>query len=145
MRRKCLVKKNIFLITFENGGSQYSQATPSRFNFSTTYKQKFEPQTLDGSFSFINSIHDDFNGEWHTNAKHHTDDPGGYMFIVNTDEKPGQFYNGTVSNLCVGLHYELSVYLANLMSVPATIKPNVRFEVRSLSPENQLLAQLSSG
>ncbi|CAF3135540.1 unnamed protein product, partial [Rotaria sp. Silwood2] len=138
-------KKPILLITFGNGSSQYSQAIPSRFNFSTTYKQKFEPKTYDGSFSFINSIHDDFDGHWHTNARDHTGDPGGYMFIVNADERPGQFYNGTVNDLCIGLRYEFSVYLANLMSIGGDIKPNVRFEVRSPSLENRLLAKLSSG
>ncbi|CAF1412356.1 unnamed protein product [Adineta steineri] len=135
----------ILLITFGRGSAQYSRSKPTNFNFSTTYKQQFEPKTNDGMFSFINSIHNDFLGTWHTGAKDHTGDQGGYMFLVNADYQPGQFYNGTVKNLCVGLRYEFSVYLANVCNGADRIEPNVRFEVRSLTNGNQLLAQLRSG
>lgn len=135
----------ILLITFENGSAQYSTNTPARFNFLTTYTQRFEPVTNDGAFSFINSIPDDFGGAWHTNATDHTEDEGGYMFLVNADYEPGHFYNGRVNHLCVGLRYEFSVYLANVCKPTDRIEPNVRFEVRSPTIGNQLLAQLSSG
>jgi hypothetical protein len=95
-------------------------------------------------FSFINSVHDDFNGAWHTNALDHSGNNGGYMYLVNADFTPGQFYNGRVDNLCVGLRYEFSVYLANLCKPSGKINPNVLFEVRS-TDENVLLAQLNSG
>ena len=97
-------------------------------------------------FSFINSVHDDFDNTWHTNAQDHTGDGGGYMFLVNADYQPDQFYNGIVKNLCIGLRYEFSVYLANLCRPTfVRIKPNVRFEVRDPSNGNQLLARLTSG
>lgn len=131
------------MITFGNGSPQYSTATPANFNFKTTYQQRFQPVTNDGMFSFINAIHDDFNGAWHTNATDHTGDSNGYMFLVNADLKPGQFYNGQVDNLCVGLRYEFSVYLANICKPRGRINPNVLFEVRSLEG-NTLLAQLNS-
>ncbi|CAF1199503.1 unnamed protein product [Rotaria sordida] len=140
-----LDKKPILLVTFGNGLSKYSQVTPDRFNFTTTYKQQFQPTTYDGSFSFINRVPNDFNNDWHTDATDHTGDPGGYMFLINADEQPGQFYNGAVNNLCIGLRYEFSVYLANIMKLTGRIKPSVRFEVRSPSLGNRLLAQLSSG
>ncbi len=101
--------------------------------------------TNDGQFSFINSVHDDFSGAWHTGALDHTpNDKGGYMFLVNADYRPGLFYNGTVNNLSVGLRYEFSVYLANLLTTIG-IQPNVLFEVRSPALQNRLLAQLSTG
>jgi len=134
----------ILLITFGNGSTQYSTATPARFNFSTTYQQRFEPVTNDGMFSFINSVHDDFRGAWHTGAKDHSEDNNGYMYLVNADFTPGQFYNGIVNNLCVGLRYEFSVYLANLCKPSGKINPNVLFEVRSVDGD-ELLAQLNSG
>ncbi|UJR16980.1 hypothetical protein I4U23_003878 [Adineta vaga] len=140
-----LVGNPIFSITFGSGPDQYSTKTTADFNFSTTYTQRFEPVTNDGMFSFINSIHDDFNDTWHTGATDHTGNTGGYMFLVNADISPGQFYNSTVRNLCVGLRYELSVYLANICKGPDRIEPNVRFEVRSPAAENPLLAQMSSG
>ncbi|CAF1186036.1 unnamed protein product [Adineta ricciae] len=135
----------ILSITFASGRPQYSRSKPSEFNFTTTYKQRFEPVTNDGMFSFINSIHNDFHGAWHTGAIDHTEDEGGYMLLVNADYRPGEFYKGQVDNLCIGLRYEFSVYLANLCIPLDRIKPNVRFEVRSPSTGNQLLAQLRSG
>ena len=135
----------IVLITFGRGSDQYSSARPSNFGFSTTYIQRFEPVTDDGRFSFINKIHDDFSDTWHTGAQDHTGDGGGYMFLVNADYEPDQFYNGIVGNLCIGLRYEFSVYLANLCRPTyVRINPNVRFEVRDVN-SNNLLAVLNSG
>ena len=131
------------MITFGNGSAQYSTATTDDFDFSTTYIQRFEPVTNDGMFSFINSVHNDFDNAWHTGAIDHTGDDGGYMYLVNADITPGQFYNGRVDNLCIGLRYEFSVYLANLCKPSGKINPNVLFEVRSMD-KNVLLAQLSS-
>ena len=134
----------ILLITFGNGATQYSASTPADFSFQTTYQQRFAPKTNDGMFSFVNAIPNDFSNSWHTNATDHTGDNGGYMFLVNADFKPGQFYNGRVDNLCVGLRYEFSVYLANICKPAKKINPNVLFEVRSVE-DNTLLAQLNSG
>jgi len=137
--------KPVLLITFGSGAPQYSTVTPKKFGFTTTYKQRTEPNTGDGYFSFINSIHDDNDGAWHTGATDHTKNKGGYMFLVNADEKPGEFYKGTVNNLCVGKRYEFSVFLANVCKPNrCPIKPNVMFQVRT-TVGNDLLAQLSSG
>ena len=96
-------------------------------------------------YSIINRIHDDFRGAWHTNATDHTGDKGGYMYLVNANREPGEFYSGRVDNLCVGLRYEFSVYLANVCKKKCAIKPNVRFEVRSVDEEENLLATRDSG
>ncbi len=135
----------ILLINFGNGSTQFSRAEPENFSFRTTYEQRFRPTVEDGHFGFLNSVYNHNNGAWHTNAVDHTGNNGGYMLLVNADFQPGQFYNGIVRNLCVGLRYEFSVYLANVLTSPDGIKPNVRFEVRSPTIGNQLLAQLRSG
>lgn len=134
----------ILQITFGYGSEPYSSATPRDFNFNTTYKQQLQPKTNDGMFSFVNSVPDDFYGAWHTGATDHTGDKGGYMYLVNADLRPGQFYNGRVDNLCIGLRYEFSVHLANLCKPRGKINPNVLFEVRS-TEDNTLLAQRNSG
>jgi hypothetical protein len=133
------------LIDFGSGSSQYSTAKPSDFHFTTTYEQRFAPDTQDGNFSFVNSVPNDFQGAWHAGASDHTSgDKGGYMFLVNADFKPGQFYNGIVNNLLIGRRYEFSVYVANLLVVTG-IQPNILFEVRSPTLQNRLLAQLTTG
>jgi hypothetical protein len=135
----------IFSIDFGSGSSQYSTATPSAFNFTTTYTQQFAPLTIDGQFSFINSVPDDFNGAWFTGALDHTpNDVGGYMYLVNADVDPDQFYNGTVNNLVVGQKYQFSVFVANLLTTVG-IQPNIIFQVRSPAPNNVLLAQIATG
>jgi len=135
----------IFSIDFGSGTSQYSTATPSTFNFFTTYTQQFAPVTNDGQFSFLNSVHDDFSGAWFTGALDHTpNDVGGYMYLVNADYNPDQFYNGTVNNLVVGQKYQFSVYVANLLTTVG-IEPNIIFQVLSPAPNNVLLAQISTG
>ena len=96
-------------------------------------------------FSFINKIHDDFSGGWHTNATDHTGDEGGYMFLVNAAHKPGEFYNGRVNGLCVGVQYQFSVYLANVCKHGSITKPNIRFEVRSADEEKSLLVMEETG
>jgi hypothetical protein len=66
------------------------------------------------------------------------------MFLVNANYLPGQFYNGTVTNLVIGRRYEFSVYVANLLTVIG-IEPNILFQVRSPAPNNVLLAQITTG
>jgi hypothetical protein len=92
----------------------------------------------------VNSVHDDFQGAWHTGATDHTGNPGGYMFLVNADYTPDQFYNGTVTNLTIGTRYELSLYVGNLMALPG-IEPNLLFQVQTPWPQNVVLAQITSG
>ena len=135
--------KPILLITFGNGLAQYSGATPADFGFQTTYGQQLHSRTYDGTFSFINAIHNDYD-VWHTGAKDHTGDKGGYMFLVNADRRPGLVYSERVDDLCVGLRYEFSIYFANACRPLSYLDPNVLFEVRS-TRNNTLLAQLSSG
>ncbi|UJR11991.1 hypothetical protein I4U23_016169 [Adineta vaga] len=133
----------ILKVTFGKGSRPFSIASPSEFNFTTTYTQRREPTIDDGYFAFINSIYNHHDA-WHTGAKDHTGDEGGYMYVVNANFEPGQFYSGKVDNLCVGLRYEFSVYLANICKKAGRIDPNVLFEVRS-ADGNELLAQLNSG
>ncbi|CAF2724932.1 unnamed protein product [Rotaria sp. Silwood2] len=135
----------IFLITFGSGSEQYARASPSDFNFTTSYGQQNEPSTGDGQFSFINEIHNDY-GTWYTGSLDHTpDDVGGYMMLVNAAYQPGEFYRGTVNSLCIGLRYEFSFYLANIHIPNSEIQPNILIEARSLTLDNRLLVQVSTG
>jgi hypothetical protein len=135
----------ILLITFGSGTPQYATYAPSKYGFTTTYKQRTQPATDDGYFSFVNSIPDDFSSAWHVGAKDHTGNAGGYMFLVNADYSAGQFFNRTVKNLCVGERYEFSVYLTNICKPTGDkIKPNVLFQIRT-AVGNELLGELNSG
>jgi hypothetical protein len=138
----------IFLITFGFGLSHYSKDTPANFNFTTSYRQNFESDINNGLFGFVNAVPNARNG-WHSGALDHTEnDTNGYMYLVNVDEINSTLFNFTANNLCIGLRYQLSVYLANAdkkQSVSDLIEPNIRFEVRTATVENRLLSQNSTG
>ena len=139
-----LVVEPIVKVTFGSGVPQFSSATPADFDFETTYEQDLTPPIEDGNYTFVNEIYNHYNNAWHTGAKDHTGDQGGYMFLVNAGFEPGVFYKGSVSNLCPGLRYEFSVYLANLCQPSGRLDPSVRFQVRS-ADDDDLLIQLDTG
>ncbi len=139
----------LLLITFGFGSDLYSSKTPSDFNFRTAHKQKLPLPENDGQFSFVNTIPKGVNS-WHDGVSDHTvnDDAGGYMFLVDMGAHGTEIFSTTVHNLSMGLRYEFSAYLANVIRKDAWVphfEPNLRFEVRSSTAENQLLAQLSTG
>lgn len=133
----------IYLTTFGSGSGRYYTGAPATFNFSTTYQQQNQPPTYDGSFSFINKLRSDY-GSWLESESDHTqNDVDGYMMLINAAFQNGEFYRATFDNLCVGLHYEFSLYVANV-HLSGGILPNLLFEARSSASENTLLAQLST-
>ena len=132
------------MITFGSGEANFSNATSSSFNFSTSYLQEFLSPIHDGKFAFVNAVPPQ-NDVWHVGALDHTpDDPNGYMFLVNVAFIGGVFFNATVQNLCVGEHYELSIYAANILKSNDSIKPNLHFEIRTTT-DDILLASLNTG
>jgi hypothetical protein len=141
---------SLALITFDSGSDQYSNATPSTFNFSTTHQQIFNSTIVEGMFAFVNTVPNNYNA-WHTGALDHTAmDQNGYMFLVNVaNGNDRQLFTSTVNGLCIGLRYEFSAFLANVVvESPSTIllsKPNVRFEVRASTVPNDLLAESITG
>ena len=140
-----MTENPILLIDFGSGLPLFSANTPADYGFSTTYQQRLVPTVEDGYFAFVNKVYKHYNDAWHTNATDHTGNQDGYMFLVNANFQPGQFYNGQVDNLCIGLRYEFSVYLANLCQPSNRIDPNVLFEVRTADADNTLLVSVETG
>ena len=58
-----------------------------------------------------------------------SNDPNGYMMVVNASNLPGLFYEQTVSGLCENTLYEFSADIINLIKIgtPDHIDPNVSF------------------
>jgi len=58
-----------------------------------------------------------------------SDDPNGYMMVVNASFSPGVFYEEEVSGLCENTLYEFSADIINLIRIgtPNHIDPNVSF------------------
>jgi hypothetical protein len=136
------------LITFGSGSDLYSSKTPSDFNFRTDHQQKLPLPENDGQFSFVNTIPKGVDS-WQDGVSDHTEnDTGGYMFLVDMGAHGTEIFSTNVHNLSIGLRYEFSAYLANIIRKDKLVsypEPNILFEVRTSTAENQLLAQLSTG
>ncbi len=151
--------KPLFSITFGSNSGQYSSEKPSSFGFSTSHQQQFASPIDEGMFGFVNLVpekkHESFgniwlNGEKNKEWDHTENDTGGYMYIVNVAGGNSKLFRSTVNYLCIGLRYEFSAHLANVLvkkwvDQGYLLKPNLRFEVRAATNENQLLAQFSTG
>ncbi len=143
--------KSLLLITFGSGPDQYSDKTPSSFNFNTNYRQKFNVEISHDTFAFVNAVPElgkFFVYDWYKGAQDHTEnDTDGYMYLVSVGDI-SQLFQSTVNNLCIGVCYEFSVYLMNPVKEAFSntlLKPDIRLEVRTATNENELLAQFSTG
>ncbi len=151
--------KPLFSITFGSNSGQYSSEKPSSFGFNTSHQQKFASPIDEGMFGFVNLVPEKemngfidmwLNGKEKKGWDHTENDTDGYMYIVNVAGGNSELFRRTVNYLCIGLRYELSVYLANLIRKSINfffpvLKPSIRIEVRNTTNENQLLAQFSTG
>jgi len=143
--------KPVVSVTFGEGTKKYSTAKPSQLGFSTSYPQVFSGQTNDGFFSIVNEVPQDF-GAWLGGGLDHTKNckagrSKGYMMLVNAKETAGgEILNIKADNLCLGLGYEFSFYIANIVRKGTNIQqPTIRAEVRSGSGSGALIASSSTG
>lgn len=60
-----------------------------------------------------------------------SDDPNGYMMVVNASYDPGIFYQQEITGLCANTTFEFSADVINLISRTTTghIKPNISFYI----------------
>jgi gliding motility-associated-like protein len=60
-----------------------------------------------------------------------SDDPNGYMMVVNASYEPGIFYQEEITGLCANTTFEFSADVINLISrpTPGHIKPNISFYI----------------
>lgn len=92
-----------------------------------TYTANVPP--FDGSYVITNNT--SWPGAFPTwlKIKDNSNDPYGYMMVVNASYSPGIFYEQTITGLCENTLYEFSADVINLVSTPTTnhILPNVSF------------------
>ncbi|CAF1317616.1 unnamed protein product [Adineta steineri] len=139
---------SVFLITFGSSTNNYSNSTPSSFNFTTSHIQVINTAIQDGYFGFVNAVPNHHKVWQIGKLDYATNEKNGYMFLVNVaKEKNTVIFNSTINDLCIGLRYEFSAYLANV-DIPPTgsrQKPNVRFEVRAATFQVGILKNSSTG
>ncbi len=90
------------------------------------YTYETSPPPIDGSYCISNNTTNwgSFaNPNW-ANITDNSDDPNGYMMVVNASYDPGLFYEQTVDGLCENTNYYFSADIYNLAD---GIRPNVSF------------------
>ena len=107
------------LITFGEGTATYSTATPTSLGFSTSYTPTTTPRLSDGSFSILNAMQTDYSGAWFSGGLDHTQSCSatgakGYMVLVGIKSAHDNIISVNIKNLCIGLRYQFSVYIANV-------------------------------
>src|SRR5680860_1748187 len=84
-----------------------------------TYTNQTPPS--DGYYTITNDM-----GKWTNNYSSwisigdHSDDPNGYMMVVNASYSPGKFYEQTIDSLCPNTTFEFSADIINVVSIPTT-------------------------
>lgn len=144
--------RTIFLITFDSGIQEYSNAAPASFNFSSNNMQQIFQDTLGGvgtagRFAFINRVPPNSARTWHAGASDHTDnDKDGYMYLIDISTNTNsELFRTTVHNLLIGQSYQFSAYLANVVKNSPNLKnPNVRFEVQTSAPQQKVIVQCNT-
>ena len=94
------------------------------------YEYTFNVPPFDGQYVLTNNT-----GAWSglfatwLDITDNSDDPNGYMMVVNASNTPGIFYQQNVSGLCENTLYEFSADIINLIRVgtPDHLDPNVSF------------------
>ena len=91
------------------------------------YGYAINPPPYDGNYTITNNTTTwgEFANNW-LNITDNSDDPNGYMMVVNASYEPGLFYEKEVEGLCENTLYVFSADVHNLISFGST-KPNVSF------------------
>lgn len=84
----------------------------------------------DGQYTIVKSTNG-LNPGWHQTITNHTsNDPNGYMMVVNADYNKGIFYQTTVNGLCPNTTYEFAAWIINILINPG-IRPNIKFTIEN--------------
>ncbi len=96
---------------------------------------------MDGFYNITNDISQwNFVYDSWIKIPDNSDDPNGYMMVVNASFEPGLFYEKEVDGLCENTLYEFSTDVINLIRIPVSnhIEPNIDFLINDI-------VQFSSG
>ena len=116
---------------FENGdfGSGNNDVLLTDPNIAPGYTYTTTVPPGDGFYSIVNTTaFPNLFPTW-IRIQDNSDDPNGYMMLVNASFSPGIFYEQTINNLCENTLYEFSADVINVVGRGVTnhILPNVSF------------------
>lgn len=120
--------ENIFVEgNFGTGSDNILSPNP---NIAPGYNYVFVVPPLDGDYVLTNNTASwpQLFPSW-LGIGDNSEDPNGYMMVVNASNAPGLFYEQTISGLCENTFYEFSADIINLIKTgtPNHIDPDVSF------------------
>jgi gliding motility-associated-like protein len=117
--------ENIFLDgNFGSGAANIPSTDPG---IAPGYNYITNPPPIDGSYTITNDITPwQFEWGW-SDIQDNSNDPQGYMMVVNASFEPGLFYEKEIEGLCGNTLYEFSADVFNLHNGSNVIRPNVSF------------------
>lgn len=125
--------ENIF--TDGDFGSGFPNVLASDANgYAPSYTYSAFPPPNDGSYTITNNTTSwgSFATNW-VNTGDNSNDPNGYMMVINASFSPGIFYENTIDNLCEGTLYQFSADAINLLIPSITgISPNIDFLINGV-------------
>ena len=136
----------IFVEDFGRVNNSYQTVSPALVSPAFTnyiYSSVMPPN--DGYYTISNTT-EYLPWGWQKSLDHTNDPSGTYgnMLVVNADYTPGEFYRRRVSNLCSNQIYRFSAWILNIHRAGSNmIKPNVTFQIRSIS--GVILGSVSTG
>jgi len=98
-------------------------------NIAPGYNYSYAPPPNDGDYTITNNTTTwgSFAANWQ-NISDNSDNPNGYMMVVNASFDPGLFYEQNVTGLCDDTEFEFSADIYNLiLGANNVILPNVSF------------------
>ena len=128
--------ENIFLDgDFGSGEANNVQVNP---NIAPGYQYATNGPINDGFYILTNNM-----GAWNNfptwlNIGDNSNDPEGYMMVVNASFEPGIFYEKTITGFCENTLYEFSADIINIVgrNVSNHIEPNVDFLINGVTEYN---------
>lgn len=116
---------------FGRGAQNIVQSDPG---IAPGYTYTTNPPPNDGFYMITNDMARWSNvyGDWHK-PKDNSNDPQGYMMVVNASYTPGIFYKQRITGLCENTRYVFSADILNLDRRPLInrIFPNVSFSINN--------------
>lgn len=120
---------------FPNGdfGSGPENILPNDPGYAPGYMYVLTPPPDDGAYTITNNTEPwgDFAADSWINIGDNSDDPEGYMMVINASQDPGLFFEGTI-DVCENTLYQFSTDVIS-MNIPAIsdgfVEPNISFLV----------------
>ncbi|MBE7176799.1 MAG: gliding motility-associated C-terminal domain-containing protein [Mucilaginibacter polytrichastri] len=129
----------VFIETFNSGSDVHGPGLAPGFTQYTFTNQDEPPE---GSYTIARTTPVMGTLWWVT--RDHTEDPGGYMMIVNARQAAtGILYTARVNGLCPGTTFEASAWVMNLLRDADNSPPSLSIRVKNL--QGAILGELGTG